>query len=287
MITALNIAVEGGPYGLALASDGSMWVTLVHSGEIARIVAGSDDKSAVTVFPVAPGSRPSIIAAGSDGAMWFTRAGDDRISRINVDGELHTVELPDGSAPFGLTLGPDGALWFTTTAAGTVGRLSVDGQVTDEYHVGGAPSMIITGPDNALWCTLNRGNAVVRLDPRSGKQTVRQLPTPNAGPVGITATHDDAVWFTEIRADKLGRIPMGDAIQEIDLPGKPHALVADDADGVWVSLWGSDQLARVSGDGEIVTFDLPAGSEPHGLAIGAGGAPWVALESGFVVRLPW
>jgi virginiamycin B lyase len=116
---------------------------------------------------------------------------------------------------------------------------------------------------------------------------VRELPTAGAGPVGITATHDDAVWFTEILAEKLGRIPMDDAIQEVDLPGKPHAVVADPDDGVWVSLWGSNQIARVSGDGsEVVTIDLPPGSEPHGLAIGPDGAPWVALESGFVLRMP-
>src|SRR5262249_44532297 len=94
-----------------------------------------------------------------------------------------------------------------------------------------------------------------------------------AGPVGIAAAHDDAVWFTEILAEKIGRIPMDDAIQEMELPGKPHAVVADPDDGVWVSLWGADQLARVSGDGsDVVTIDLPSGSEPHGLAIGPDGA---------------
>ena len=31
---------------------------------------------------------------------------------------------------------------------------------------------------------------------------------------------------------------MDEAIQEMDLPGKPHAVVADPDDGVWVSLWG-------------------------------------------------
>ncbi len=102
----------------------------------------------------------------------------------------------------------------------------------------------------------------------SGELTLRELPTAAAGPVGIAATHDDAVWFTEILAERIGRIPMDDAIQEIDLPGKPHAVVADPDDGVWVSLWGADQLARISGDGEIITIDLPQGSEPHGMAIG-------------------
>ena len=145
--------------------------------------------------------------------------------------------------------------------------------------------MITKGPDDALWFTLNETGKVGRLTV-DGNLTVRELPTAAAGPVGIAATHDDAVWFTEIRADKVGRIPVHDAIQELDLPGKPHAVVADPTDGVWVSLWGADQIARISGDGEVVTIDLPSGSEPHGLAIGPDGACWVALEFGFVLKMP-
>ena len=132
---------------------------------------------------------------------------------------------------------------------------------------------------------MNQANAIGRLD-LNGQLTKRELPTRNAGPVGITATHDDTVWFTAILADKIGRIPMDDAIQELDLPGKPHAVVADPSGGVWVSLWGADQLARVNADGEVTTIDLPAGSEPHGLAIAPDGALWTALEAGYVLRLP-
>ena len=90
----LEVPVAGGPYALAAGSDGAMWVTLVHSGEIARVT----DSGGLDVYPVAPHSKPSIIAAGPDGALWFTRAGDDRIGRITTDGDLSAFELAGGSA---------------------------------------------------------------------------------------------------------------------------------------------------------------------------------------------
>ena len=94
--------MTAGPYALAAGPDGALWVTLVHSGSIARVTVGGD----VTVYPVAPECRPSIITAGPDGALWFTRTGDDRIGRITTAGELTTFELAEGSGPFGITARP-------------------------------------------------------------------------------------------------------------------------------------------------------------------------------------
>ena len=113
------------------------------------------------------------------------------------------------------------------------------------------------------------------------------MPTPRSGPVGIAATHD-AVWFTEILAGRIGRIPVGGAIEELELPdpeSRPHAVIAAQADGVWVSLWASARVAHISDEGEIAELELPAGSEPHGLAIGPDDGLWAALESGFVMRV--
>ena len=56
-----------GPYALTAGPDGALWVTLVHSGEIARV--GMDGR--VETFAV--GSRPSLITP----SLWFTLAGDD------------------------------------------------------------------------------------------------------------------------------------------------------------------------------------------------------------------
>jgi virginiamycin B lyase len=270
----MQVELGGGPYALASGPDGALWVTLVHGGEVARVTVDGE----VERFDA--GVRPSIIAAGPDGALWFTRA--DAIVRLTTSGEQTAFAV---DSPFGIVAGPDRALWFTATDR--VGRLALDGTI-DEWALppDSLPAMIARGPDGALWFTLNQASAIGRIDVR-GDLRLRDTPTRAAGPVGIAATHD-ALWFTEILAGRIGRIADEAPIQELaldDPEAKPHAVIPAQADGVWVSLWGADQIAHVSDEGEVATIDLPAGSEPHGMAIGPDEALWVALESGAVIRI--
>jgi virginiamycin B lyase len=268
----MHVELAGGPYAVAAGPDGAVWVTLVHGDRIARVTVEGE----VTTFDA--GTRPTLITPGPDGALWFTRA--DAVVRMTTGGELTVFEL---DRPYGIVTGPDGALWYT--AADRVGRLSVDG-ARDELALpaGSFPAMITAGPDGALWFTLNQASALGRVT-TAGELTLRELPTRGAGPVGIAATHDDAIWFTELLAEQLGRVTAREPIQELPLPGKPHAVIPAQADGVWVTLWGSNQVAHVSADGEVATVDLPPDCEPHGLAIGPDDALWVACEAGLLIRI--
>ena len=116
---------HAGPYGIAVGPDDAIWLTLVHSGQVARL----DPDGETDVFDLgAPDCRPMVITAGPEGALWFTRSGDDRIGRITVDGEHSSFAVAAGSHPYGIVAGPDGCLWFTQMGGNSIGRIDLAGR---------------------------------------------------------------------------------------------------------------------------------------------------------------
>src|SRR5687767_941392 len=82
---------EAGPYGATTGPDRALWFTLVHSGNIARLMPG-DDVTTHTLNSM--GCGPSLITSGPDSALWFTRNRDHRIGRITTDGTSTSFATP-------------------------------------------------------------------------------------------------------------------------------------------------------------------------------------------------
>ena len=83
--------------------------------------------------------------------------------------------------------------------------------------------------------------------------TVEEIPVsgPDAGPYGIVAGPDGALWLT-----------------------------------LWFTEFQGHRIGRITVEGTITEYDLPhPGSEPHGLTRGPDGAVWAALEAGALARL--
>jgi virginiamycin B lyase len=116
---------RGGPYGVAVAPDGTAWASLQSGDQIVRV--GTDGAVKAFDLPNAA-SVPSDVAIGPDGAVWFLEYRTNSIGRLADD---NIQEFPIGEKAMGLSglaVAPDGAVWFGLLREGSLGRLR-DGQI--------------------------------------------------------------------------------------------------------------------------------------------------------------
>jgi len=163
-------------------------------------------KSVLKEFPVSPGSQPHDVAPlANGGIVWYTAQGAGKLGSLDPNtGSTHELALGQGSAPHGVIIGPDGSPWIT---------------------------------DGGL-------NAMVRVDPVSGKVQVFPLPQ-NSGYANLnTATfdHHGILWFTG-QSGIYGRLdPSTGKIQVFKAPRGPGPYgitTTPNGDVYYASLAGS------------------------------------------------
>jgi virginiamycin B lyase len=116
---------RGGPYGVAMAPDGSVWATLQSGNQLLRInAAGRVENLEIP----RPGALPTDVAAGSDGSVWFLQFRANRIGRWR-SGTFDDFEIGGESAGLsGLAVAPDKSVWFGMLRRSSLGRLR-DGKI--------------------------------------------------------------------------------------------------------------------------------------------------------------
>jgi virginiamycin B lyase len=198
------------PVGIALGSDGDMWVTDIGTNSIWRIQQ-LKVKPFVRFrqFHLAGNAQPSAITNGPDGALWFTEPGTNHIGRIPISGRPLTeyaIHTPQ-SKPAGIAAGTDNALWFIEQKAKQIGRISVTGNVTAEYHLNGAmmPDALIQGIDGNFYFTDTAGNKIGQFFFKSHRTILYSVPTANSAPTALTLGNDAEVYFIETVGNKIGQ----------------------------------------------------------------------------------
>ena len=222
------------PHGLGVAPDGvTLWFTGKATGTVGRITADGT----VTHFALPTvGSVPIYIAAGPDGNMWCTELVGNKIARITPSGVVteYTIPTPN-SRPIGVTPGPDGhSMWFSEEAGNKIGRIDTNTGVLAEYpvpmlHANTILASLAFDTVGNLWTQayVNQSNpypagtdAIVKIDatmtlaPASSQVggisdvpvTYYEVPTQDTVMHRITQGPDGNIWFTELAADKLGRL---------------------------------------------------------------------------------
>jgi virginiamycin B lyase len=119
-------SVSGGPYGVAVAGDGTVWATLQGGNQLLRIapdgtLQGFDLPRASAV--------PTDIAVAPDGTVWFIAFRANRVGRFK-DGTFAEFEVGEENAGLsGIAVAEDGTVWFGMLRSGSLGRLR-EGQMT-------------------------------------------------------------------------------------------------------------------------------------------------------------
>jgi virginiamycin B lyase len=221
--------VAPGPHGLAVSPDGR---TLWYTGKEAGVVGRVSPNGAVRSFRLPePDSKPIYITAGPDGNMWFTELTGNKIGRITPSGHLREFTIPTpNSRPIAIIADPHGrALWFSEEASDKIGRIDLAGRITEFPVPKSQPNQILAGlafdRQGNLWVEqyIDQNHPspagpdrLVRIagsmrasNPKNlsaGQFTFFDVPTRKTVMHRIILGPDGNMWFTELTANKVGRI---------------------------------------------------------------------------------
>ncbi|MFN0317994.1 MAG: hypothetical protein ACKVQA_23450 [Burkholderiales bacterium] len=126
VLTRNDIAsLRGGPFGVAVAADGTAWATLQSANSLLRIA--TDGKMTQHEIPTR-GASPTDIAMDAKGRPWFIEFRGNKVGFL--DGEKFTeyVVPIENAGLSGLAMAPDGTAWFGMLRAHALGRVR-DGKV--------------------------------------------------------------------------------------------------------------------------------------------------------------
>jgi virginiamycin B lyase len=182
---------------------------------------------------------------------------------------------------------------FSTAAKGL--------KVTVSYKPSGVTgAQVQNGFSTVLTATANNGATVgtATFASLAPKITEFTTPTANSGPVFMTPGSDGAIWFTEIAAGKIARIPTnatsGTQITEFAVPtagAEPFALTSGPDGQVWFTEITGNKIGHIpvtaTSGSDISEIALPTGGSPMGITGGSDNALYFTEEIGNRVgRIP-
>jgi len=116
---------RGGPYGVAVGADGTVWASLQSANQIMRI---APDGEIAEYDAITRSASPTDVAVDGKGVVWFLEFRANKTGRLE-GGKVSEVEVPvQGAAVSGIAAAPDGSVWFGMLRAHALGRLR-DGKV--------------------------------------------------------------------------------------------------------------------------------------------------------------
>ena len=254
----------------------------VVSSPISTAAAAANDEIIEYPVPTA-NSQPWGITSGPDGALWFAEYSTGKVGRMAPNGDVTEYTPPTASSGVHyIAAGSDSHLWFPEESANKIGRISVAGTI-DEFAVPTGASGafgIAAGPDHNVWFTERTADKIGRITAAGG---ITEFPTPLGSPMGIIASSDGNMWFTE--GAYIGRITTQGVITDFPVPNHGSPIgpeIAASPDGsLWYTEFYDNRVARMTPAGVVTEYMLPAGQgQPLGITATSDGNVWFTVQEG-------
>ena len=249
------------PWDAAPGKDGYVYMPYYGRGnQIGRLDSKTGKVEEFPVPNVGPAGLHSAVPA-PDGTVWFTEQATNKIGKW--DPQTKTITEYQAPAPGGkhtIRFDSQGNIW---TSGSPITRYDPKtGTFTPFREAGYAYGIAIDRNDIVYFAEFRENGKLGRLDPKTGKVTKWDTPTPDARPRRIQVDSHGIVWFGEYQAGKMGRFdPKTETIKEFPLPGPsptPYALGIDKYDRIWYSSEAMDVLGCLDPKtGKVVEYPTP------------------------------
>jgi streptogramin lyase len=162
-----SILAGNDPQGIAVGSDGNLWIVDNTNDDNSAIVRFNTSGNVVGT-PTKPGGalNQGRIAAGPAGQMLFTQSitSPQRVGRIDFSGNIQFTNMPNGLGdPIGVVFGNDGAYWIANFGASKIRRLTPAGDLTEPITLPAGARFLAKGANDTLWASLEQANKIARI----------------------------------------------------------------------------------------------------------------------------
>ena len=271
------------PHDVAVDPHGGVWYTGQRNGTLGWLDPTTGE---VKEVPLGRGSAPHGVVVGADGRAYVTDQGLEAIVRVNPGNfEVKVFPVPGNVSPHTGVFDLNGWFWFTG-AAGFISRLDpfTGALKTHPAPRGAGPYGITVTPSNEIWFVSLQQSYLGRVDRETGKVSVIEPPTANAGTRRVWSDSTGRLWVSYWNAGKVAVYdPAAGSWREWDLPGssnQAYSMYVDELDAVWLSDFGQNTVVRF--DAVTETFDSFPLEQPNAAVrqmLGRPGEAWGA-ESG-------
>lgn len=275
-ITQIQLPAESvNPWHVAASVDEAIWFTVLDGNNVTRLASDGT----LTEFRIDDDfSKPYGIAVAPDGGVWFGSISRNWIKRIDSSGTVGTLFVSGNTR--GICVAPTGAV-YVTIPPDRIGRITPDGNVVEfSLPFQSSPHGCAADKQGAIWYTA--GNGIGRLFPDGVAIEYRFTTAESRFPENIVLGLDGNMWFTERRANRVGRITPSGVITEFITTGSPAGITVGPDGHIWFAqddnAFTTDSndsaLVRCSYSGEMKQY--PISATPMGITA-TSNALWFTL----------